>query len=610
MLSYSCYLRFPRCPYSLRNVTGLGVYALLGAALVHVLLLNLSFGGSSNNSSSSSDASTFTRNQSIQYRHSQTYTYTSPSTGDTPLQSTAPIEFEASHSNNDGALPRSTSPTTFTSSTSTAGSSPTAASTTPFIEAAGKTASTVATFTFTNATTTTTATCQESTCIPFQRLHTPLQYRNWSLLFTGPGLNRDMKRDLRVDPNLPNNPSSSSSTSSSSSSHDSFPYAICEFRLQDAHNYHFPHTMQQIYRCWSWWRLHLHLHSSAVVPTLATTTTATITPSQQQKLPVLIFPRAEMPPSNAFLTGIVNALQDAIDLEMISTNKLRLASILPTNHNHKMRNDWFQHAVQPRVPNNRVDPNDLFAMQDPTRPYYAFHRAQDARDLRDTVVAQLQAQGALVAASANNHNNSSSSNAGAAPAQALRSGRTIRSSDQQPQQRPRIAILNRKTHREIMNAPELVNRLVDDNWDDDGDIPIVFFNSQTSFAQQVEFFHNTDIVISPHGAQLTGIVFLPNCGAVLEVFPSGYYLPQFFGSLALASGLGHGYVSITKTGDWETEAIEGMHDKKSRQKVRNKPLCPEIETMLSAIKQLIVEWQQCRRADDSVDRLKNIPALL
>merc|ERR1711884_71820 len=68
---------------------------------------------------------------------------------------------------------------------------------------------------------------------------------------------------------------------------------------------------------------------------------------------------------------------------------------------------------------------------------------------------------------------------------------------------------------------------------------------------QVEFFRNADIVISGHGAGLTGLPFMANgletpdsksCKQILEFYPKGYALPYYFGSLAIQSGIGHNYV--------------------------------------------------------------------
>merc|ERR1711879_712710 len=58
-----------------------------------------------------------------------------------------------------------------------------------------------------------------------------------------------------------------------------------------------------------------------------------------------------------------------------------------------------------------------------------------------------------------------------------------------------------------------------------------------SFEEQVHLFYHTDILVSPHGGQLTNVVFMPSCGAVLELFVADYFIPGYFGTLAFDAGL-------------------------------------------------------------------------
>lgn len=103
----------------------------------------------------------------------------------------------------------------------------------------------------------------------------------------------------------------------------------------------------------------------------------------------------------------------------------------------------------------------------------------------------------------------------------------------------RIGMLNRQETRRLEDVDDLVYELT-----------IAFPQIEILIKEfeglpvkdQAFFFSSVDILISPHGAQLTGIPFMPNCGQVMEVTPKGYHIPYFFGSLANASGLGHGSV--------------------------------------------------------------------
>jgi hypothetical protein len=56
--------------------------------------------------------------------------------------------------------------------------------------------------------------------------------------------------------------------------------------------------------------------------------------------------------------------------------------------------------------------------------------------------------------------------------------------------------------------------------------------------EQILFFHHHDIIISPHGAQITGIPFMKSpCSIIIELFPKGYYISYYFGSLESSSNI-------------------------------------------------------------------------
>ena len=55
-------------------------------------------------------------------------------------------------------------------------------------------------------------------------------------------------------------------------------------------------------------------------------------------------------------------------------------------------------------------------------------------------------------------------------------------------------------------------------------------------AAQAAWVHAADVVVSPHGAQLSNLVFARRCTAVLELFPRHFYMPGFYLALALQAG--------------------------------------------------------------------------
>ena len=63
-----------------------------------------------------------------------------------------------------------------------------------------------------------------------------------------------------------------------------------------------------------------------------------------------------------------------------------------------------------------------------------------------------------------------------------------------------------------------------------------------STVEQMQYMSEVDILIGPHGKQFINVLYQPECGSLLELFGENYYMPQFFGSLAAASGKHHFYI--------------------------------------------------------------------
>jgi hypothetical protein len=177
---------------------------------------------------------------------------------------------------------------------------------------------------------------------------------------------------------------------------------------------------------------------------------------------------------------------------------------------------------------------------------------------------------------------------------------------------PRIGILNRAKGRTI----EHVERLAAAMWSKindtrSTDISIIYFEN-ASFAEQVQFFMDTDILISPHGAQLTGIPFLTTtsspatniCSQVMELFPPSYVLTDFYGSLAAQSHISHSYMHF--------EPIDGNNNDTSsslvlpgmvrvsqnvteRKKDRKRPIQFLVADVVKAVEELVDDWHICCR---------------
>eukprot|EP00669_Euglena_mutabilis_P006860 TRINITY_DN232_c0_g1_i1.p2 TRINITY_DN232_c0_g1~~TRINITY_DN232_c0_g1_i1.p2 ORF type:complete len:149 (+),score=27.53 TRINITY_DN232_c0_g1_i1:821-1267(+) len=58
-----------------------------------------------------------------------------------------------------------------------------------------------------------------------------------------------------------------------------------------------------------------------------------------------------------------------------------------------------------------------------------------------------------------------------------------------------------------------------------------------SFLEQCQWVNQMDIIVAPHGAQLTNLVCAAPCTVLVEVYPPKYFIPGYFGPMANALGL-------------------------------------------------------------------------
>jgi len=91
-----------------------------------------------------------------------------------------------------------------------------------------------------------------------------------------------------------------------------------------------------------------------------------------------------------------------------------------------------------------------------------------------------------------------------------------------------------------------------------------------SFSEQIRYCNDHDIIISPHGAQMCSIPFVPDYGVVIEINNPEYcngVVRRFFRTLALSSGKGH--LQYCETHDPETlaKAWDSMPDNGARRAV-------------------------------------------
>ena len=112
--------------------------------------------------------------------------------------------------------------------------------------------------------------------------------------------------------------------------------------------------------------------------------------------------------------------------------------------------------------------------------------------------------------------------------------RHIISVEKKPRKSPSIGIINRSeaNKRRLVNSEELksgIKRVFNIEVEE-----TTFDN--LSFSEQVYFCDSHDIIISPHGAQICSIPFMPDYGLLVEICHRDYYRPSYFRELALRSG--------------------------------------------------------------------------
>lgn len=159
---------------------------------------------------------------------------------------------------------------------------------------------------------------------------------------------------------------------------------------------------------------------------------------------------------------------------------------------------------------------------------------------------------------------------------------------------PRVGILNRNLTRGMINAQNVIDYL---NTSSHGlytitESPVYF--ERATFLEQVEFYANHDIVLTPHGAQITGSAFMPKCGQLFEIFPHGYLDPNYFGTLAKASGIQHYYAYLSPDQNethFPKRAWPNTIDK--RKEARDVQLCVNRIMMLNAVLEMVQEWKEC-----------------
>ncbi|HKC29019.1 MAG TPA: glycosyltransferase family 61 protein, partial [Jatrophihabitans sp.] len=90
--------------------------------------------------------------------------------------------------------------------------------------------------------------------------------------------------------------------------------------------------------------------------------------------------------------------------------------------------------------------------------------------------------------------------------------------------------------RSIVNEAELL-RLLDDR----GFVSVD--PGQLSVKEQIRAFGTASVIVAPHGAALANLIFARPGAAVVELFPQGCLLPDYWRLASSVAGLRYRYVS-------------------------------------------------------------------
>ena len=149
---------------------------------------------------------------------------------------------------------------------------------------------------------------------------------------------------------------------------------------------------------------------------------------------------------------------------------------------------------------------------------------------------------------------------------------------------PVIGLVNREGSRKLLNV-EALRHLIGDQFT----VKEATFEKM-SFLDQIQFMSEIDIFVTPHGAQMTSLFAMPDCGRILEIYPLNYLWPDFFGSLASGIGLNFSYIY---TGLDPVFARENKKRRVQMARARMHDVCPRVEVVHEAILEHAEAWRRC-----------------
>ena len=158
----------------------------------------------------------------------------------------------------------------------------------------------------------------------------------------------------------------------------------------------------------------------------------------------------------------------------------------------------------------------------------------------------------------------------------------------------RVLILDRAGNSRHWIFSGQTKKLLESSWNAGNDTNVlavsILSNPKGNLTLQAKAFHEADIIISSHGAQLTNLAFIRPCTAVLELFPHGYYRGFFQPLVVAAEGLSYdGYII-----DTNPRNNEGLYNRKIRGKRRSGNLLASPESIEHAFPRILLDHLRCR----------------
>jgi hypothetical protein len=333
----------------------------------------------------------------------------------------------------------------------------------------------------------------------------------------------------------------------------------------------FPHWFQQISRCWTFWQIHSHLRP------------IWMTDADHPKYNNWIRRFIDLMPNMGILPILYNNNNHTnnSDVYVITGNFQRRISSSSSSSNISSsccNSNNYTSSSTIQINNNHTKKNNdasVTAYSMPTWPSKVGFQTTSIDHMRTLRTAVLNAIGY--------QEETNTSHLSTQKQQQQQYGCPVLATDNNNNDPPipRIAMINRKKTRKLLNGPEILM---------DGknhthlpyDIPIYYLEEMT-FDQQVRLMADIDIIITPHGAQQTNLVFMPPCGAIIEVLPDRYFVPKYYGTLAASAGLDHAVLYLANH----------LTDKSVDGTTKQHSMCLPLDSTRYAIRRMIDRWKNC-----------------